>query len=212
MKSIFKLTLMAVAVFGAVNFASAQIDFGVKAGLNLANVNYSEEGLDTKMLVTFQAGVVADINISDHLAIQPGLLLVGKGFKSEVELFGETFKTTANPMYLQVPVNLLYKGNMFYAGVGPYAGFGLFGKVKSEGGGQSDSEDLSFGSGEDDTWSALDFGANLEAGVMLNNIRIGAGYALGLANVIPNDVRSGDESVKNSVISVNVTYMFGGNE
>ncbi len=212
MKSVCKLTLMAVALFGAVNFASAQIDFGVKAGLNLANVNYSDSDFDSKMLITFQAGVVADINVSDHLAIQPGLLLVGKGFKLEEEFLGETFKTTVNPMYLQVPVNVLYKGNMFYAGVGPYVGFGLFGKVKYEGGGQNESEDLSFGSSEDDTWAPLDFGANLEAGVMFNQIRIGAGYALGLANVIPKDVRADDESAKNGVISVNVTYMFGGNE
>jgi len=214
MKMFLKTTLFAAALFGCVNFATAQIDFGVKAGLNLANVslNNIDEAPDTKMLITFQAGVIADINISDNLAIQPGLLLVGKGFKIEDEILGETFTSTVTPMYLQIPVNVLYKGNMFYAGVGPYVGYGLFGKAKFEGGGSSDSEDLSFGNGEDDDWSALDFGVNVEAGVMLNQIRIGAGYALGLANVIPENARTGDESGKNGVISVNVAYMFGGKE
>ena len=214
MKMFLKTTLFAAALFGCVNFATAQIDFGVKAGLNLANISFSNFDVepDTKMLINFQAGVIADINISDNLAIQPGLLLVGKGFKVEEEFLGETFKTTANPMYLQVPVNVLYKGNMFYAGVGPYVGLGLFGKAKYEDSTGSESEDLTFGNDEADHFAPLDFGANIEAGVMLNNIRIGAGYALGLANIIPEGARSDNESAKHGVISVNVAYMFGSKE
>ncbi|MBL7805964.1 MAG: PorT family protein [Saprospiraceae bacterium] len=215
MKNSLKYSLFAILFLGSVSFAAAQVDFGVKAGFNLANVSLSglgEDDLDTKMLPTFQVGAVADINISENFAIQPGVLLSGKGFRVEEEFLGETFKSTISPMYLQVPVNFLYKGNMFYVGAGPYVGFGLFGKSKFEGGGESDSEDISFGNSEDDDWAPLDFGANLEAGVILGQIRIGAGYALGLANVIPSDVRGDDESARNGVISVNVAYMFGGGD
>lgn len=213
MKNLFKITLLSAALFGTVTFASAQVNFGVKAGLNLATVTTKNlDGLDPKMAITFQVGGIADINISDKFAIQPGLLLVGKGFKLEDEFLGDTYKTTAAPFYLQVPVNFLFKSDKFYVGAGPYVGFGLFGNVKSTGGGSSDSESINFGSTEDDDFSALDFGANVEAGVIIHQIRIGAGYALGLANVIPKDARSEDESVKNGVISVNVAYMFGGGD
>lgn len=212
MKTVLKTTLIGALLFGCLNFAAAQVNFGVKAGLNLANLSYSDEfeDPDTKMLITFQVGAIADIDISDNFAIQPGLLLVGKGARQEDSDLD--FKASVNPMYLQVPVNFLYKGDMFYVGAGPYAAFGLFGKTKVEFAGEEDSEDLSFGNAEDDDLAALDFGANIEAGVTLGQIRIGAGYALGLANVIPSDVRGDDESARNGVISVNVAYMFGGGD
>ncbi|MCC7504983.1 MAG: PorT family protein [Saprospiraceae bacterium] len=210
MKTVLKTTLIGALLFGCLNFAAAQVNFGFKAGLNLANVNFSEEFddlVDPKMLITFQAGVIADINISEHIAIQPGLLLVGKGFKIDDDLSG---KGSSNPMYLQVPVNVLYKGNMFYVGAGPYVGYGLYGKVKQDG---FDDQDLNFGSEVDDDYAALDFGANIEAGVDLGMIRVGAGYALGLANIFPADFREGsDISAKHGVISVNVAYMFGGGD
>ncbi len=210
MKALFKITLLSAAFIGCLNVSSAQVNFGVKAGANLSTVNVSNlEGLDPKFIVSFQVGAIADINISDQFVLQPGLLLTGKGFKIEDEFLGETYKTTAT-FYLQVPVNFMYKSDKFYVGAGPYVGFGLFGNFKYEGGGDSESESIDFGTGEDDDWTPLDFGANLEAGVILNQIRIGAGYALGLANVIPDSAREGDEKVTNGVISVNVAYMFGG--
>lgn len=208
MKTLLKITLISAAFIGCINFASAQVNFGVKAGLNLANVNFSEEFdefVDPKMLITFQAGVIADINLNQNWAVQPGLLLVGKGFKIDDDVLGEG---SSNPMYLQVPVNIMYKGNMFYAGVGPYAAFGLFGKVKQG----DEDENLEFGNEPEDDYAPLDFGANIEAGVDLGMLRIGAGYALGLANIIPSDARFDDESAKHGVISVNVAYMFGGGD
>ncbi len=36
-------------------------------------------------------------------------------------------------MYLEVPVNALYKFQSFYVGAGPYAAFALGGKTKAEG-------------------------------------------------------------------------------
>ncbi len=213
MKALFKIALFSTAFFGFIHAASAQVNFGVKAGLNLANVFVDpKEDPNPSMVVTFQAGAIADINISDNFAIQPGLLLVGKGFKVDFDFLGTNFKSTSNPFYLQVPVNFLYKGKMFYAGAGPYAAFGLFGKNKTEGGGDSDSQDISFGNDVDDNYAPLDFGVNVEAGVDLPaNLRIGAGYALGLSNVI-SEANRGDTSIKHGVISVNVAYMFGGGD
>lgn len=216
MKNFLKFSLLTAALVGCATFASAQITFGAKAGLNLANEIFSDEfeGADPKMLITFQVGGVVDIPISDMFSVQPALMLVGKGFKEEGEILGVTYESSSNPMYLQVPVMFMYHGDMFYAGVGPYAGFGLFGKAKAEAGGQSEEVDLSFGSSVEDNYSALDFGAQVEAGVALPmGLTIGAGYALGLANNLPADVQDVfDGSTKHSVISVNVGYMFGGGD
>ncbi len=215
MKSLLSVLTLALTLCATTTFA--QVNFGVKAGLNLATMSISGEDTDEindlkKMLLTFQVGGVADINLTDNLAVQPSLMLVGKGLKLKDDDLDAT--STLNPLYLQVPILLLYKGNMFYVGAGPYVAFGLFGKSKVEFAGEEESEDLSFGNSEDDDLAPLDFGATAEAGVMLPmGIRIGAGYSLGLANILPKDVREGDDiSFKNGVISVNVAYMFGSNE
>lgn len=192
----------------------AQVNFGVKAGLNLANMSLKGEGVDAiedskKMLITFQVGGVAEFDLAESIALQTGVMLVGKGLKVEE---GDV-KVTTNPIYLQVPALILYKQQMFYVGAGPYVGFGLFGKSKADFGGEKDSEDLNFGNGEDDDFAPLDFGLQFEGGVILNgNIRIGAGYGLGLSNAIPSDARGDDDSAKHGVISVNAAYMFGGGE
>ena len=207
MKHLTKVLTLALTFCAATTFA--QVNFGVKAGLNLANMSLSGEGSDEfddlkKMLITFQVGGVVEFSLTESVALQSGLMLVGKGFKLEE---GD-IKATTNPIYLQVPVLVLYKGEMFYVGGGPYVGFGLFGNAKFE----DESESLNFGNDADDDFAPLDFGLQLEAGVILNgNIRLGAGYGLGLANAIPKDARGDDDSAKHGVISINAAYMFGGN-
>lgn len=207
MKHLAKIFTLALALCSFTAFA--QPKFGVKAGLNLANMSLSGDEFDEledskKMLITFQVGGVVEFDLAESVALQSGLMLVGKGFKLEE---GDITATT-NPMYLQIPALFLYKQEMFYVGGGPYVGFGLFGKAKFE----DESEDLNFGNGEDDDFAPLDFGLQFEGGVILNgNIHLGAGYGLGLANAIPSDAREGsDISAKHGVISINAAYMFGG--
>ena len=209
MKQFLKLSLF-VAFCAFTTVAFSQISIGVKAGLNLANVITDDEDVDPMMLPTFQAGAVVEIGVTNALAVQTGVSLQGKGFKQEDEIFGETFKTTFNPLYLQIPAQLLYKGNNFFVGVGPYVAFGIGGKIKSSYAGESESEDITFGNTEDDYLAPLDFCIGAQAGVSLGAIRIGAGYDLGLSQIIPKDARSsGDPSVKNGVINVFAAYMFG---
>lgn len=198
----FLLTLCSTATF-------AQVTFGVKAGFNLANMSLKGEGSEEiedykKMLPTFQVGGVAEFDLAENVALQTGLTLVGKGLKLE----DGDFEATINPMYLQVPALILYKQEMFYVGGGPYIGFGLFGKLKGDL--VEDPEDLAFGNDLDDDFAPIDFGLQFEAGVILNgNIRLGAGYGLGLSNALPKDAREGDDSWKHGVISINAAYMFG---
>ncbi|HNM24150.1 MAG TPA: outer membrane beta-barrel protein, partial [Saprospiraceae bacterium] len=184
------------------------------AGLNLANMNYSGSlnGLDTKLLTTFQAGLIADIDLSEHVAIQPGLLLVGKG--SRQEQASVSFTAKYSPMYLQVPVNVLYKDGLFYAGMGPYVAFGLFGNIKIDLPGLiNQNTQIQFGRTDNDDFSAVDLGLNFEAGFTLGQVRLGAGYALGMLNMVPQDRRAGvDGAITNAVISINAAYMFGGEE
>ena len=134
-------------------------------------------------------------------------MVSGKGFKLEED---DDFSYKSNPIYLQVPVTLNYNNSGFFAAVGPYIGFGLFGNDKLEFAGEEESEAIEFGNTEEDGYSPLDFGASLEAGYGFGAFRVTASYGLGLANIIPKDVADEfDEKATHSVIGISAAYLFG---
>ncbi len=198
--------------------------FGVKAGLNLSNMTSKDDddtySDDYKMLPGFHVGIVADIPFSDMFSFEPGLLLSTKGFKFEEseEYMGETMesKMKASLYYIDIPLNLKAsfgsEDTKFYGTFGPYIGMGLSGKSKSEitfmGETESDEEDIKWGSDkEEDDMKRFDFGVSVGAGVQFGSITVGAGYAIGLANLSP--YTENGYTLKNKVISVSVGYMFG---
>lgn len=211
MKKLLSSFFAAALLLSFITTASAQVRFGVKAGLNLANISFKDFGElepSTSMLPNFMVGGQVEFDFSENLGLGIGVQLNGKGAKSEFEFLGETIESKVNPMYIQVPVMLQYRNSGFFAGVGPYAGFGLFGKAKSDG---ADDEDLSFGNSVEDDFAPLDFGAGIELGYEFGSLRATASYNLGLANAIPKDQREGtDASAKHNVIGIALAYLFGG--
>lgn len=193
--------LTALFVFCCLATASAQ-RFGVKAGLNLATIT-GDDVEDVSMLPTFMVGGIVEFDFTDNVGLGVGLQLHGKGAKTE---FNEEDDLKINPLYLQVPIQVQYRNNGFFAGVGPYVGFGIAGKLKSG----DFSENIEFGNGEDDNFAPLDFGAGVEIGYEFGALRATASYNLGLANIIPGDV-AGDDSAKNNVIGITLAYLFGRN-
>jgi hypothetical protein len=222
MKKLVSLVSLAAFFLCAASPLSAQLRFGVKAGLNLANIAADDEitdGSDPKILPTFQVGGLAEFALAENLGVSVGVQLSGKGFRfSEEEPgFGE-YKVTANPLYLQVPLSVYYSSNGFYIGAGPYLGFGIGGKIKESFDGDTETTDIEFGDGsdDDDVFAPLDFGANLEVGYTINNaIRISASYSLGLANALPKELREDGADkyyIRHRVIGVSAAYLFGGGE
>ena len=204
MKKLTTFFCAAILMFFAPTTATAQVRFAAKAGSNLANVS-GDDVENNKILPTFLVGGQAEFGLTDNLGLGVGLQLCGKGFK--IDEAG--FKAKANPLYLQVPVQLFYQNNGFFAGVGPYVGFGIAGNAESDG----ESESIDFGNGVDDDWAPLDFGAGLEVGYQFGSLRATASYNLGLANVVPGDYADAlDISIKNTVIGVALAYIFGGAE
>lgn len=204
MKKICTFVVLSCLI-SSVSFAQSgsNVKFGVKAGVNLATVSTNESGVDPKSVTSFHFGGYADIPVSSAFSVQPGLTISGKGFKYE-----ETgIKFTRDVMYLEIPVNAVYKISNFYIGAGPYAAFGISGKDKTKIAGiGEDSEDVKFGS-EVDKVKALDFGVNFLAGYQLqNNINFGVGYGLGLSNTVGKQTTN--ESIKNRVFSISVGYSF----
>src|SRR5690606_37630569 len=112
---------------------------------NFAKFNFSGEGVEEldeefKSVTSFQIGGLVDVPLATSFSLQPGITLSGKGFKVEGDDEGDSFTYQENIMYLEVPVNAVYKVGNIYFGAGPYAAFALSGKYKDEWKSEGESE------------------------------------------------------------------------
>lgn len=207
--------------------------FGVKAGLNLSNMlikNFPSD-FDEKSITSFHLGGVVAFNIAENFALETGMLLSGKGGKweySETES-GITITgiMTVSPLYLEIPINALYKAELgsvkLLLFVGPYIGIGVGGKMKTEftasglpsgvtissllGYDPDESEDIEYGTDDTSLLKRTDFGLNIGAGLEIKNLQIRVQYGLGLSNLDPQG--SSDTETKNKVVGISIGYMFG---
>jgi len=177
-------------------FSSTAQKWGIKAGTNFSTLAIDDDGFDTERKFGVHLGAVAEFEIFEKLAFEPGMFFSQKGTSYDVE--GD-YDSRMN--YLDIPLNLKYKlGNFFLQG-GPLVGIGLNGTQNF---GEEGDEDVKFGSGDNET-KRLDMGLTLGAGMNFNNFQVSANYGFGLRNLSNID----DMSVKNRVLSVSIGYYFG---
>jgi hypothetical protein len=200
-----KKTSIIVTVFlFAFAVAQAQTSFGVRAGVNLQNINGKSLGatLENKITPGFNIGVNAEMGVAPDFYFQPGVLFTTKGKKDEV---GDG-KTTIS--YIEIPLNLIYKPVLgtgkLIAGFGPYVAYGIGGKIK----GTNNDRDINFGSDAvDDDLKPLDMGANLLFGYELaSKLSVQMNVQLGLLNLKPEG--DSDNIRKNTGFGVSVGYRF----
>lgn len=202
----------------------------LRGGINLANVSITENGRidDAKMLTSFQVGFIGDINLAEFFALQPGLLVSGKGSKTQSgnETDANYFKATSNPIYIEVPLNLVFKAPMgadtkFFAGAGPYLGIGIAGKNKTEGkifgAGFSSEKNIEWSDDDPSTldyeegagfgiMKRFDYGLNGTAGFETKNVVLSANYGLGLAKLQSGSNSSADDKNKHRVLSFTIGF------
>ncbi|WP_338768984.1 porin family protein [Bernardetia sp. ABR2-2B] len=208
--NVIKSAVFAILFLFVFTHIEAQVQFGVKAGLNINNIGIISEDdeSDTKMLFRYHVGATTNYDINEALSLQPSLLFSIKGFslnESEKDEFSEfTQKGYASLYYLEVPINLAYKINNFQIYAGPYTAFGIGGRGKSE-----TTTKLNFGGlvseetttdeatytpyyrevtqdddlEDDETpYNGFDYGLNAGVGYKLNNLLFNVGYSYGLGN------------------------------
>ena len=221
MNKFFSVLFLAVLTAG---YAQAQFTFGARAGLNLTNISSRYDGKKitgdekSKFKPGFQIGVVGEYAISDNLVLQPGILLSQQGYRFKFSMDEPGYKleskATCNINYLQIPVHAQYKLDMgamnLLLQAGPYFGFAIGGKAKWEdtedGVTEKGDEKLKFGNDPEEHFcKALDFGLGIGAGLQFDNIQVGLGYQLGLANLSNYD----KNKLNNYGLALTVTYFFG---
>lgn len=149
------------------------------------------------------------------ISLETGALLSTKGYRIKEEEAGGTFEAKVNLMYLHIPVNARVgfdAGPMkIYGAVGPYVGVGLSAKAKldieADGMSVSETEDLTFGDGEDDDIKRLDYGLSIGAGAAFGAFEVGLNYDLGLANLSP--YTENGYKANSRVFSITAAYKFG---
>jgi len=212
-----KVLLFALAATTLSLTAKAQVSFGLRAGLNLANVTGKDDAgdkiEDNKLKAGFNIGVNVEMPVAPDFYLQPGLLFTTKGTKID----GST-DTKVNISYLEVPINFIYKpalgpGKMLL-GVGPYVAYGVGGKLKAG----SNDADIKFKNEVTMAQSStafylkrMDVGGNLLVGYELaKKISFQLNAQLGMAkiNAKISDYSADKSSLKNTGFGISVGYRF----
>ncbi|MFN2458822.1 MAG: porin family protein, partial [Chitinophagaceae bacterium] len=177
--------------------------FGVKAGLNIANIKATgdddENNGDAR--IAYHGGVFANIPFG-MLSFQPELVYSAEGTKDEFD--GDNYKLKLN--YLNIPLMLQYNtAGGFYAETGPQIGFLLSAKTEVETSGDEVEEDVK------DQFKSTNFSWGLGVGFkMSSGMGIGARYNFGLSDIADvNDVDD-DFKLKSNVIQIGISFPIGG--
>ncbi|GAA4351110.1 hypothetical protein GCM10023185_09530 [Hymenobacter saemangeumensis] len=205
--------------------ASSPIRFGVRAGLNLADVqgdavqsflgltDYAPEGTITKqMRPGFHAGLYATIPLGSSFAIEPGLSYSEKGTVlqgripiPEISFLNARATGTARLGYIDVPVLAkAYITPGFYLFAGPQASFLVSGKARLEAGA------LGFDVYQQDfdiksSLRPLDFAVVGGVGYQFENgLGLSAGYDYGLSSLDKNN----RFNAQNQIIKASASFSF----
>ena len=191
-----KLILSLAIVALAVTTTNAQVTFGVKAGLNLATWTGSDASSTNfpgkAMKAGLNVGGVVNIPVSSNFSVQPEVVYSMEGMK----LTGGSYDLS----YINIPVLAKYNFSKgFFAATGPQIGFLTSAKAKPTSGPSTDIKSL---------LQSTDFAWAVGLGYLTSaNVGFDARYNFGIGTI---DKGSPKSKFTNSVIQINVFYMFGG--
>ena len=189
---------------------SKAVQLGVKGGVNLSTLR-GDDFDDVDSRTSFNAGLVAEIPISEKISFQPEVFYSGQGFDvleiDQDNIFDTDQNVEYQLDYIQVPLLLkAYIVEGLSVEVGPQFGFKIHEEFDSEP--NSDGGDFEIDS--DDSYvkdfdTSLAFGTSykFDAGFFLS-----ARYNLGLTNIFEDDTIFENVDGKNSVWQFGVGYMF----
>ncbi len=220
-KQIITMMVAAAAVMTS-TVASAQLNFGGRAGLNLANQVGDVE--ESSILTSFYVGAALQFDLGDKLFLAPELNFSIKGAadksKTTTSIAGTTVETEYDAKlkssYIEVPINIGFRlGDKLHVKAGPYVGLlmgaNFSGDYTSSSSGPGGSVSVSESIDEDvkEFYNGTDFGINVGLGFQTESgFGVEARLTQGLSNLADPDFDT-DDKVSNQVISVGVFYMLG---
>ncbi|MBW8330974.1 MAG: PorT family protein [Prolixibacteraceae bacterium] len=212
--------ILALSASFAIAQEPGKMSFGILGGVNFQNLNgkfSSGDKLENDMLMGFHGGVNVQIPIAPEFYFQPGVMYAIKGAKS-TPFDGNYYTKTTKINYIEVPLNLVYKGALgngfVMLGFGPYVAYGIGGKVETEVGSVTVEKDIEFkneaGLTEYPVYKAFDAGANIFVGFeMASGIFLQLDTQFGMLNINPDRGTADDKSAsKNTGFGLSLGYRF----
>ena len=208
------LLFVAFGGFTFLNVQSQEVTFGVKAGVNFANLSVDSDGASPQSRTGFHIGGLVEIPVSEKFSVQPELLYSAQGAKSKESVVDDfygnyTAETTLKMDYISLPVMAkYYVANGLALEAGPQFNFLVSAKgeyeVKMNGMSQSGEIDMK------EQLKKFDIGLGFGASYTLDmGLLIGARYNLGLTDANDAEVEpDAPNEIKNKVFQISVGYMF----
>ena len=199
--------LLAVPTFaqyssGGFSLSESSVYYGMRLGLNVANLTGDSEGFSGAKAGLNFAGVVG-LRVSETAPVflESGLYFTQRGSSKDKN-------TYVNLNYLEIPILLKYGVQVadeiaVLPFIGPTFSFGVGGKMKA-----GDGEDKvgSFGS---DKFNRTDVGIKLGCGAEYNKLYLELGYQFGITNIADwKMANNNDASVHNGALFVNLGVNF----
>jgi hypothetical protein len=189
--------LLILGALLVVSSVDAQVRFGAKAGLNIANAEFNKDNFSSDNVTGFLVGPTVEAMFGrGGLGLDLALLYSQKGFDSDVDKVKNS--------YLEVPVNLKLKLGVPlvnpYFTAGPYIGFRISGD-KAWDVSKTIKEDIkakSFSAG-------LNFGLGAE---LFDKLQVGLNYGWGLTDNYATFDGNDPDSYKGKSHSWSVTATF----
>jgi hypothetical protein len=189
------LLFLAVALL-KVQPAQAQFHYGIKAGLNFANIG-GHDNYDTEMRLGFHAGPFLAVPLTDVIALETGLYYSGKGYVIRDFFDGDRYDAYRYMVYLDIPAVAKYSVlPLVHVYIGPQASVLLDSFVKLDNESREQwGEDL----------RSLDLGLVLGAGITIpEGFTASFGFDLGLSPLFDH----GNNKMYNRVLKFSVGYGF----
>lgn len=219
---LFSLTLffmLMATIANAQDYNNSKISFGILGGVNLQNLSGKDalgDKLENDMIVGYHVGINVQIPLALQFYFQPGLTFSTKGGENNDGIITSKYKLS----YIELPLNLVYKGNLgngfIMLGFGPYLAYGINGTASFKGGSVTVDSDIEFKNeveiGDPLTtayFKPLDAGANIFFGYEFpSNLFIQLNAQLGLININPKDNRlpDNDLAIKNTGFGLSLGY------
>lgn len=122
----YLLLVVIILMFGNINAQDSFINYGLKAGLNISNINESNQFAFSEPTTytprsAFHAGAYLDVNIRKHFSIRNEILLSLQGAKTT--FFG--FNSVAIRNYMNMPILFQYHFKRLNLYAGPMVGIQL---------------------------------------------------------------------------------------
>jgi len=206
MTSVIKSFVLAIGLFLLAIPSYAQISFGIKGGVNVAEFSFQDQGtsIPQSSINGFTLGAVLEVALGKNIFLQPEAIFVQRGSELNTSLTN----LTTNVNYLDIPVLLKIKilnTNLLNINLlgGPSFGLALNGEETDQGG---QTIDINFGG--DNGLKRFDLGINAGGGVGINLGSVGVfgdiRYLFGVSDISEDANRE----IRNKGLNLSVGLMF----